>query len=62
MIVKNISLTNVFSIYSDKKYYYFSIIKMLQNLTRRVFTLRHDSPNQTRDDVNETDIDTIRQS
>ncbi len=42
MIVKNISLTNVFSIYSDKNYYYFSIIKMLQNLTRRVFTLRHD--------------------
>ena len=35
---------------------------MLQNLTRRVFTLRHDSPNQTRDDANETDIETIRQS
>ena len=35
---------------------------MLQNLTRRVFTLRQDSPNQTRDDANETDIETIRQS
>ena len=35
---------------------------MLQHLTRRVFTLRNDSPEQTKDDINETDIETIRQS
>lgn len=33
---------------------------MLRNLTRRVFTMKSDSPDRTRDDINETDIDSIR--